>query len=169
MKNKWMKYGVIILIIFAIGVSIQLVKFEKRLNNLESDIFLNKLKINGLSTKTAVITPTQKGFSNMGEFLVAVKKVEPYLDGYKIYLLIGNPTNVTYEGFNLKVKHGRETDFKNYRLWKKSLKEKNISFVEKLLPGYWNEIELILAPAKPEEIKHIKISIATEEVFLYAK
>jgi hypothetical protein len=53
------------------------------------------------------LDPTEKGYGridrNSGFFLISVKSVKPYLDGFQVVFDIGNLSNVSYKGFKLKV------------------------------------------------------------------
>lgn len=61
--------------------------------------------------KTATLDPDSKGYSyvstDKGVFLFTVDGAEPFLDGHKIILRIGNPMNMTFSGFKLKVRYGK--------------------------------------------------------------
>jgi CRP-like cAMP-binding protein len=43
-------------------------------------------------------------------------------------------------------------------IWEKSLKDKTESFSDTLYPGYWNKVELVISPAKEDELGHLKLS-----------
>jgi outer membrane murein-binding lipoprotein Lpp len=43
----------------------------------------------------------------VGTFFIAFEDAQPYLDGYKVRLKIGNPSTATYEGFQLHLTWGR--------------------------------------------------------------
>jgi hypothetical protein len=111
---------------------------------------------------------------------VACKGAEAYLDGQKLILHIGNPYNMTYSGFDLKAEYGSrpepypseptpeeisEWQSKNDE-WQKTLKQKSLSFTTELPPGSWTKVEMILTPAKPEEVAYIRISMITNQVSL---
>lgn len=97
--------------------------------------------------------------------------MQPFLDGYKVILNLGNPTTATYRNFKLKVKWGKEFDYEKDEPeeWRKSLKETEKRFLDELKPASWNKVELVLTPAKSEEIKYIELSMETDEVMLYER
>jgi len=71
--------------------------------------------------------------SASGYFLVSLQNVEPYLDGVKVHIHIGNPIFATYNGFKLKVIWGEKLVLtEDQERWRSSLKEKEISFTETL-------------------------------------
>ena len=105
-------------------------------------------------------------------FLFAVETVEPFLDGYKLRLRIGNPSNIRLEGFKLLVRYGKLSppipdfnkvaditplqsealNWKNLQeSWEKSLQEMEIAFAEILRPGAWNSVDIALPGTKPGE------------------
>jgi hypothetical protein len=98
--------------------------------------------------------------------------VQPYLDGQKLQLRIGNPNLATYSGFKLKAKWGPRyptaTDTPaRWDQWKRSVREKEIESTADLKPGVWNTVEIVLAPAKPDELGYIELSMTTNKVMLY--
>src|SRR2546426_9185192 len=64
-----------------------------------------------LEPKKAVVDATSKGYtfleSSVGILVVSCDGAQPYLDGYKVSLEVGNPLNVTFAGFRLKVRSGK--------------------------------------------------------------
>ena len=156
----------------------QINELNKRIDSLNSEIkllefeqFLLKRSFNAF--KNVVLNLSAKGYQRVntdnGYFLLIVEDVMPYLDGYKLILAIGNPSSATYKGFKLKVKWGRKFDVNmvgKFEEWKKSLQEKEESFTEQLRPASWNEIELIITPATPEQLKYVELSMETDVISL---
>lgn len=134
--------------------------------------------------KFTSVDPTGQGFSailsNNGSFLISCKGAEPYLDGHKLILDIGNPYFMTYIGFVIKAKFGtRAPEYpvdgsreqiskwqKENEEWQKTLVEKELNFPGELAAGAWSKVELILAPSKPEQVAYIALSMRTNEVSL---
>jgi hypothetical protein len=128
------------------------------------------------------LDPTEKGYgridSNSGFFFVSVHKAEPYLDGFRLVLAIGNPSGVSYNGFKLKVAWSKdlpqttegessEEYEKKFNQYEASNKEKEYSFIETLHPGSWNTITLIISPASAEELKNATVeSLETDQISL---
>jgi hypothetical protein len=96
-----------------------------------------------------------------------------FLGGYKLILHLGNPSSATYNGFVLKGKWGKNFDYTQtslkYEDWEKSLNEKTVTYVNDLRPGSWNTVELILSPAKSEELEHVELSMQTDKVSLFER
>lgn len=115
----------------------------------------------------------QKLNSNNGVFLVSLKSIERYLNGYKVVVEFGNPSTATFEGFELEtVWNKREpdgTNFDNWRSWYERRKHKKFTYSSSLLPGRWNEVEIFIVPAAVDELGYLGISIETNTVVLTAK
>ena len=117
------------------------------------------------------------GFSRIntdsGFFLVALKNVEPYLDGYRISLDVGNPLSATYKNLKFNVSWGKKYDSKEsandpnaYQKWVSTLHTKEISVVDDLAAGAWNKVQLVLSPAKSDELGYISIKLTTDTASL---
>jgi len=105
--------------------------------------------------------------SSSGFFIIILEKVEPYLDGVRVHVRIGNLMFATYKGFKLKAKWGERFDsIDDYNEWKSSLKEKEISFTENLQAGRWNNVNFVLSPVVPKEFGYLELSIETDTVSL---
>jgi prefoldin subunit 5 len=135
-------------------------------NNSSLEYMINK-------DKSITCNATSKGFqrldTDLGAFLISVDGVTPYLNGYKLNLRIGNPSMCKFGGFTLKVKWGEDFTSKGkltYQDWKKSLISKDEKFTEDLECGRWNKVDLVLAPAKPEQLEHIEIEMEVDRVLL---
>lgn len=143
--------------------------------------------------KTIELDPMEAGIQRLDSdtaiFFVSCKEAAPYLDGYKIKLSIGNPFFATYNDFELDVTWGgKEPNFnemltqastnsghyfsvlsdyeKAHATWEHSLRKKTCAFVQELKAGTWNEIAFDIAPAAPQEVRYILVSIRTKNVFL---
>ena len=170
MSKKAFWTALAIALIVTVIVFSKLETLSKQVGPLSFDILL--LKLQQKANDSIVIDPAEKGYgrldTNSGFFFISCEDVQPYLDGYKLILNIGNPLYVKYDGFKLSIKYGRQFDFKtmNYGNWEGSLKITEKAFTDELLPATWNKIEMVLAPAKPEEMRYIRISMKTDKVML---
>jgi hypothetical protein len=133
--------------------------------NQHNEIYLD------LSSKGYRRIDTSSGF-----FLISLDNVIRYGNGFKLLLRVGNISTATYKGFDFKIKYGKEFDKKEwgkdpsaYDKWEKSLKLKETSFTNELEPGVWNKIDVIIAPATPEELGHITLSMQTNVLSLYQR
>jgi hypothetical protein len=153
----------------------QLAKQQFSISNLAWQTFMLNLKSD--NTEAVFDAADSTGFSRLysssGFFLVSLKNVEQYLDGYKATFDVGNPLSATYENLKYQVTWGKKFDAKSvatntnaFSDWETSLHSKEISSADKLLPGSWNKISLILSPAKSDELSYIKLKIETSTASL---
>lgn len=124
-------------------------------------------------SKNVEFDPTDlKGFglvkSNNGDFLISVKSVDPYLDGVKVTLRVGNMYNADFVGCRFDVKWGSKppSGFNGYSDWMKSLQEKSVSIVDRIRAGRWTEVSFVLSPAAPSRFGYMTISMTTDVVGL---
>jgi hypothetical protein len=66
------------------------------------------------------------------------------------------------------VKWGKEWEPSKNNLdeWEKCLQEKEFSFPDILNPASWNDVELIISPASPEQLGYFKLSMDTDNISL---
>lgn len=144
-----------------------------QLETLQTDVLVLQGGVNPY--ESAVFDPSSPGGysrvdSSGGSFLVSVKNVAPYVDGFRITCHFGNPSSATFTGFKIKAKWGPRRDFKakgfNFSEWQASLREKELSLTESLRPGAWNPVTFVLAPAKADEFGYLELSITTDRISL---
>lgn len=119
--------------------------------------------------KTALLSVTEKGYSvaemPVGSLLIAVRDVTPYANGVKIKLDIGNPTSATFPGLKLQVAWANAAPgSKTYDI--NTYQKKEISTVGDIKPGLWNTEEIVLAPAKPDQLDYLSITPSASTVVL---
>ena len=86
--------------------------------------------------------------------------------GHEILKLnIGNPTSATFPGLKLNVVWANSAPgTKNYDPSTRQTKE--ISIPGEIKPGMWNTEEIVLAPAKPDQIDYLTIKPSAPSVIL---
>jgi hypothetical protein len=95
--------------------------------------------------------------------LVSVNGVEPYLDGCKLHLDVGNPNSFTVRGFHVNATWTRRLgEDENTVDWFKSRKNKSFNLEKQLLAGKRNPVELILPDTDPTEVGCIEISLKVD-------
>lgn len=118
--------------------------------------------------------------TDFATFYIACEGAEPYLNGHKLKLRIGNPLNASFNAFKIECEYGLKEpnegpidNARDVQRWSKaiarqtqSLRRMEASFPQELVAGAWNQVELILAPSTPEELGYIKISMTTEVISL---
>jgi hypothetical protein len=158
---------------------------------LESELRLEmfKLKQEVVPQRFAILDPTSKGYSlattDKGVFLFSVDKAEPYLDGHKIFLRIGNLANATFSGFKLGVSYSKQKPIfpapqpgstnevsafaefqKERQIWLNSIRSTEISFADELQPGAWNVVDFTLKDTKPDQIAHLEVELKLDQLKL---
>jgi hypothetical protein len=106
--------------------------------------------------------------------LVSLEDASPYLNGYRVKLSIGNPSNAKFSGAKVKVRWARAYDFdkftsESYALWQSSIHEKEATLTEDLIPGVWNKVDLDLIPSASDELGYLEVSITSGSVSLRTK
>lgn len=148
---------------------------EKNVQKIQWDELMKSVEEQG---KTRVkLDPTQKSYQkvecNNGPLMVLVDSMESYLDGYKLTLQIGNPSFMTYSGFQVTTFWGPDlqtlagTNKITQELsakWESLQHSNTVSMTDSLLPGKWNWVKLIVAPAKPDEIRNLEVSFQSSVV-----
>jgi hypothetical protein len=142
---------------------------EKRIKALESKVW--QLEYNSRKDKSVELDTSSDVFerldSNNGSFLVRVTKAEPYLNGYKVYLAIGNTSSVTFSGFDLSLKWSIKPPEGNVEEWSKwwdGRKTKKEHFPQDLEPGRWNTVVVILTPTRADELGYFEIALTTNSL-----
>lgn len=150
---------------------------------------ITSLRQSFLGEKTAVLEPGSKGYSYLstdkGVFLFIVDGAEPFLDGHKILVRVGNPMNMTFSGFKLKVRYGKrpptfpsldindssnKAAFEKWATdnssWEKTVRKTEIAFTESLAAGAWTKIDFALKETKPEDVAFLEVGIVTDQISL---
>ena len=103
--------------------------------------------------------------TDAGSLLVSVKGVEPYLDGCKLRIDVGNPNSFTVRSFHVNATWTRRLGEDENRFdWFKSLKKKSFNLEKQLLAGKWSPVELILPDTDPTAVGYIEISLNVDTV-----
>ena len=176
---------------------------EQRIKSEEhetSELYLDLFKlrfdvrdrIEALKERTATIDLNSTGYSFLdtggGVILISSDGAEPYLDGHRIKLRLGNPLNMRFSGFKLKFKFGRKppspptikgmngSDFleageawqRDYDAWKESLRSAEGSYTVDLSPGAWRTVQATLPQTKAADLAYVEVSIQTDTISLRA-
>jgi hypothetical protein len=97
----------------------------------------------------AYITPKNSGLT----FLVACSKVEPFLEGYRLTLSIGNPYSMHFDHFSAAVAYGETIS--------DSLKADHsarVTSVSGLSPGIWNIVTVTISRVSAKDIRKLYLS-----------
>jgi len=106
-----------------------------------------------------------------GFLLVSLHSVEPYRDGIKAVLDVGNPLTASFNGFNVSARWGRPFDYKNWtaerhKEWQASLQTRDESFTETLHAGSLTPVQLVLPSTPPAQFGYLEVSIETNNISL---
>ena len=169
---------------------------EHETSELSLDLFKLRLdfqeRIEALKERTTTIDPNSTGYSFLdtggGVILISCDGAEPYLDGHRIKLRLGNPLNMRFSGFKLKFKFGRKppnpptikgmngSDFvkageawqRDYDAWKESLRSAEGSYTVDLSPGAWRTVQATLPQTMAADLAYVEVSIETGTISLRA-
>ena len=95
----------------------QVADLQENVNSLWQQIYNEISDIQNLKRSSATFDPASpdkyiRVETDAGSLLVSLGKVEPYLDGYKVELQVGNPLAATFKGFEIAATWAPR--FKNY-------------------------------------------------------
>lgn len=150
-----------------------LVEQKADLNELKKEILeisaqLYKMKIEKFSTQVATFNPDNKEFqiiqTSLGMFFIQIDNIQPYGNGYKVFVSIGNPNFATFSNINIKITYGKSDKNGNFDLL--SAHNYKTTLLKNLLPGFWNNESFILAPAEKEDLQNIWIHIEPTQTAL---
>jgi hypothetical protein len=121
--------------------------------------------------RSAKLDPSSPGSyskveTSVGFFLLSLEGAEPYLDGIKVKLEIGNPLALAFAGFQLSAKWGsrKPAGMAAIERWTTGLKSTSESYTQSLVPGKWNTVELILPSTKADQFGYLEISVGVDVV-----
>lgn len=132
---------------------------------LKSQVDFNQLMAQmGRDGAYALISLTEKSFSivntSLGRFLVSVEDVKPFANGVKLALSIGNPQAMTYSGLKLSFSWTKPSE-KNG-----APQTKELDIPQLFQPGSWNKVEVVLSPAKADDIDNVSVAIKPNQIRL---
>lgn len=138
---------------------------------LQVEIFKLKYELENLKSSNATVRPDSQGYdiarTKFGPFVVSQKGLTEYLDGYKLKLSIGNTTSVSFSGATLTLEWGPPyDDSKDFSKWLTERKKKVVPVTDTFRPGAYTTIEIVISPAKPEEVKEILVGLEFNQLSL---
>lgn len=151
---------------------------EARIEDLERKSEALEYRLNFLrdAEKTITIDPAgnpafQRLRTSYGDFFVTLEGVEPYLDGIRVRLKVGNPTSADFNGFDLQVTWGeRQPDLSGdnavpkWKRWRGEMRTKDCPFTNILTSGTWNKVSFILPATEPEQFGHLELSMSIRAI-----
>jgi len=142
----------------------------EEIKKLQTEVLLLRLQINGLKSSTATVRTDSKEYdiarTKFGPFIVSQRGLTEFLDGYKLRLALGNTTSVTFSGATLNLEWGPPYDEKEPAKWFNSRKKKEVQLTDTFRPGSYTIVEVVISPAKPDEVKEIEVGIDLNQLSL---
>ena len=135
---------------------------QTNFNRLQSALYAYQFANDSVS-----IAPEEKGYGVLktpfGNLFISTESVEPYLDGYKIHLKIGNPTCAHFNGFSLICSTYQNTNvIGTFHAFTNEI-------TDELSAGYWTPIDFVLAPASMDEVRNASVSVQLNQINLLEK
>lgn len=141
-----------------------------RVEYLSAEIGDLRDRVDALESGAATVTTDGNGYdvarTRFGAFTVSTRGATPYLDGYKVRLRIGNLTTANFTGATLKLEWGPPYNSMRASERRKNMKKKDVNIPNRLTSGSFTEVDVILTPAKPEEIKTFTVGLELNQLGL---
>ena len=90
-------------------------------------------------------------------FFAACTKIEPYLEGHRITVNIGNPHSFNFSNVKGSLQYGKDV----LEVIKKNQKV-DVSVMDTIRSGSWNTITVIVNPSKPEDMRYLYLELSAE-------
>lgn len=134
---------------------------ESRIYELDGKIWqLNYDKLIEELDKIAILYPGTDGYSSiksdLGVLTVILDNVKPYANGSQVTLRWGNILNTTIDGLNMKIDYGSVDNGGN--IVNENAKSRDYKMSKSLLPGSWNNVDVVLEGVRPENLGFIRIN-----------
>jgi hypothetical protein len=151
----------------------------QRIQELEKKVLHLQLQASRETNKwkSAEFEPTDEGYqridSSVASFAVSIGNLQPYGDGSKLTVKIGNPSAATFSNGKLNVKYGpRYPELEDPKFAEKvaeiesKVRTKEIALTKNIAGGSWNPNQVILPGIKPDALGYVQISIQTDTIHL---
>jgi Protein of unknown function (DUF3251) len=137
----------------------------------EDNINLYNSELTALCDGGAILDISDGGYAPAktvaGVILISCADCEPYLDGYRLILKIGNPTNANFDGGSLHLQYGRKWDSNSdYSQWQKSLRAADFAFAASLEAGSWTNVPIVIRSVTSEGLAYLKVTIELNSLSL---
>ncbi len=138
----------------------ELAKANEKIASLESEIqalsFKQMIKSWG---DVAYLTPGSDGYAtirfDLGVLTIAIDDIQPFANGSKVTLRVGNPLAAKINGLKATIQWG-EVDEKGGPK-NETGKSKEVVFTEQLPSGTWTRVNLVLDGVKTEKLGFIRV------------
>ena len=130
-------------------------------------------RLNAQDKKVAILNPYARSYqaidSNSGVFLIAIERVEPIDNGFRLHLNIGNPNYADFQNFKLKFFWGPGwggSHVISYNQWHGQLNGAEFSFQGKIEKGMWNAMTVDLVSAEKNDLGYLECELSVSGVEL---
>lgn len=111
--------------------------------------------------------------TNSGYFLIAIKKIQPLVQGgYRLSFNVGNPNLASYSGVKLDLSWGENFvggATQTHEQWRSSLAGAKYTYDAKIPPGSWIEFFVDIPVQSTKELAYIECKMDVETVELNLK
>ena len=153
----------------------QVTALEKHATDLDTEVKALKTTIEALQRdrswdrllrdveSTAFLTPGTDGYAtiatDLGRITVKLANVQPYANGTRVTLELGNPLNATIDGTKATIEWGsvdQKGSPKN-----DTARSREVKFAESLRPGAWTNVQIVLEGVPPNDLGFVRIKEMT--------
>jgi hypothetical protein len=123
-------------------------------------------KVDSVMRESVTLDPSETSYGIIsipsGTFFIALDKVEPFLDGYRITLKLGNPYVVLFKDIKLKVEWNKRipSNPSSYEAWVRETRTQEFSDTTDLGVGQWTRFSLVLAATKPDQLGYLNVKLS---------
>ncbi len=144
---------------------------KKQADGFEGRDFLAQLyqkKVDAVIKESVTLDPAENGYGiitiDSGTFFISLEKIEPFLNGYKATLKVGNPYAITFTNVKLNVEWNKKfpKDLANYGEWVKTKHAQEFSDTTVLPPGKWTLFPVVLSDTKPDEVAYLEVKLSVQ-------
>lgn len=108
--------------------------------------------------RVAYLTPGESGYSvvqsDLGVITVSLKDIQPYANGSKITLRLGNTTSATINGAQATLDWGSAD---SAGLPAGAEKSREVTFAESLPAGAWTDCKIVLEGVPPVQLGYVRV------------
>ena len=107
--------------------------------------------VQGTQSYTKLKAPT-------GAVLVSLDRIEPYLNGFNVFIKIGNPSTAILHGVSGEINWGRSDS--------SDMQTKKFELLDSFPPGTWRSVKLTIGPANSQDLSKIVFSPKFNQISL---
>lgn len=148
----------------------KILELERKVENLQSVVKVHSELIPAGNILDASSSAYSVVHTNHGPLVVAVDNAKEYLDGYKLKLKVGNLTAGVLTKVKISLTWGPSPSDPGFPDTpsgvEQAYKRHDYDVREELLPGTFNTVEILVSPAKVNELKWIAIKVVVGGVRL---